>query len=131
MALEIAELLFVTQQDYHLTSREQKVIAWRCVERTGLIDHFSRIQDYSPRKLHKVQNRKWFFWTLLYHPYRQSGMASPKLIIHKYDFAVIMRGISKTLLSPSPHSWWKMNIQTFIKSSKWGASQEYIAEPCK
>ena len=122
MALEIAELLFVTQQDYHLTSREQKVIAWRCAsrgvlfgERTGLIDHFSRIQDYSPRKLHKVQNRKWFFWTLLYHPYRQSGMASPKLIIHKYDFAVIMRGISKTLLSPTPHSWWKMNIRTFIK----------------
>lgn len=122
MALEIAELLFVTQQDYHLTSRvrEQKVIAWRCAsrgvlfgERAGLIDHFSHIQDYSPRKLHKVQNGKWFFWTVLYHPYRQ--MASPMLIIHKYDFAVIMRGISKTLLSLIPHSWWKMNIRTFIK----------------
>ena len=38
------------------------------------------------------------------------------------------RGISKTLLSPEPNSWWMMNFQTFIKSSEWGVSH---VEPCK
>ena len=118
MALEIAEL------DYHRTSREQRNIAWRCAsradswcvlfgERKGLIEHFSRIQDYSSRKLHKVQNKKWFFWTLLYHPYQENGIAASNMIIHKYNEgckgeSLVWEASVKHcfLLNLIPGGWW-------------------------